>query len=78
MMDALPRFVVGGVLVTALAIFDDLLCPNSIAGLFGTAPSVALACVALTLRELSCENFRSTLASGFRRLSSTGERCIMA
>jgi hypothetical protein len=37
------RFVAGGMLVSAFAALGDMLRPKSFAGLFGAAPSVALA-----------------------------------
>jgi uncharacterized membrane protein (GlpM family) len=43
------RFVVGGLVVTAFAALGDVLKPKSFAGLFGAAPSVALATVGLTI-----------------------------
>jgi Protein of unknown function (DUF3147) len=43
------RFVVGGFVVSLLAILGDLLKPKSFAGLFGAAPSVALATLGLTI-----------------------------
>src|SRR5579872_1428513 len=48
MTEILVRFVVGGVVVSAFALLGDLLKPKSFAGLFGAAPSVALATLALT------------------------------
>ncbi len=42
------RFLVGGLVVSIFAVIGDLLCPKSFAGLFGAAPSVALATLALT------------------------------
>lgn len=47
-MDLLLRFLVGGAVVSAFAVAGDLLKPRSFAGLFGAAPSVALATLALT------------------------------
>ena len=49
MMQVLIRFLVGGVVVSAFAVIGDLLKPKSFAGLFGAAPSVALATLALTV-----------------------------
>lgn len=43
------RFLVGGAVVSAFAIIGDLLRPKSFAGLFGAAPSVALATLGLTV-----------------------------
>ncbi len=49
MQDSLLRFFLGGVLVTAFAMLADVLRPKSFAGLFGAAPSVALATLTLTI-----------------------------
>src|SRR5579872_4955419 len=49
MSQILIRFLVGGAVVSAFAIIGDLLKPKSFAGLFGAAPSVALATLALTV-----------------------------
>ena len=46
-MDYLLRFIAGGVIVSAFAILADVLRPKSVAGLFGAAPSVALATLML-------------------------------
>jgi hypothetical protein len=43
------RFFVGGLVVCAFALIGDLLKPKSFAGLFGAAPSVALATLGLTV-----------------------------
>jgi len=40
------RFIVGGLLVSFFAVIGDGLKPKSFAGLFGAAPSVALATLA--------------------------------
>jgi len=45
------RFVVGGVFVSLFAMLGDIVRPKSFAGLFGGAPSVALATLLLTLRQ---------------------------
>lgn len=47
--EAVLRFVVGGVFVSAFAILADVLKPKSFAGLFGAAPSIALATLILTI-----------------------------
>jgi len=49
--EVLIRFVVGGTVVSFFAILGDLLKPKSFAGLFGAAPSVALATLALTIAD---------------------------
>jgi len=43
------RVIVGGVVVSVFALLGDLLKPKSFAGLFGAAPSVALATLFLTV-----------------------------
>jgi hypothetical protein len=48
-MDYLIRFVVGGFVVSAFAVIGDVLRPKSFAGLFGAAPSVALATLGLAI-----------------------------
>ena len=49
MKEILLRLLVGGAVVSAFAVLGDLLKPKSFAGLFGAAPSVALATLALTV-----------------------------
>src|SRR5579864_6981380 len=48
MSQILIRFLVGGLVVSSFALIGDLLKPKSFAGLFGAAPSVALATLGLT------------------------------
>jgi hypothetical protein len=43
MIQILIRFLVGGAVVSVFALIGDVLKPKSFAGLFGAAPSVALA-----------------------------------
>jgi hypothetical protein len=45
----LVRFLVGGAVVSVFAALGDVLKPKSFAGLFGAAPSVALATLGLTI-----------------------------
>jgi Protein of unknown function (DUF3147) len=49
MKQLLFRFLIGGTLVSVFALIGDLLRPKSFAGLFGAAPSIALATLALTI-----------------------------
>jgi Protein of unknown function (DUF3147) len=49
MKEILLRFVIGGIVVSTFAILADLFKPKSFAGLFGAAPSVALATLGLTV-----------------------------
>jgi hypothetical protein len=48
MSEILIRFFIGGAVVSAFVNVSDLLKPKSFAGLFGAAPSVALATLGLT------------------------------
>jgi uncharacterized membrane protein (GlpM family) len=48
-MDWLVRFLVGGTIVSVFALIADVLKPKGFAGLFGAAPSVALATLGLTV-----------------------------
>jgi len=50
-MDILWRFLIGGAVVSAFAVLGDLFKPKSFAGLFGAAPSVALATLGLTIAK---------------------------
>jgi hypothetical protein len=47
----LLRFLIGGVVVSLFAILADIFRPKSFAGLFGAAPSIALATLGLTIRH---------------------------
>ena len=51
MGEAIVRFIIGGMFVSVFAILGDLLEPKSFAGLFGAAPSVALATLLLTVHR---------------------------
>jgi hypothetical protein len=45
------RFLAGGIVVSAFAALGDTLRPKSFAGLFGAAPSIALATLLITLSQ---------------------------
>lgn len=47
-MEWLFRFLIGGAVVSAFAMLADATGPKSFAGIFGAAPSIALATLALT------------------------------
>jgi hypothetical protein len=47
-MDFVLRFLIGGAVVSAFAVLGDFVKPRSFAGLFGAAPSIALATLGLT------------------------------
>jgi hypothetical protein len=66
MTQIIIRFFVGGIVVSLFAIVGDILRPKSFAGLFGAAPSIALATLALTV------------ASDGRLYAATEGRSMMA
>jgi hypothetical protein len=49
MGEALLRFMIGGLFVSTFAVLGTILRPKSFAGLFGAAPSIALATLLLTI-----------------------------
>ncbi len=49
MHDLLIRFLIGGVVVSSFALLGEIFQPKSFAGLFGAAPSIALATLGLTM-----------------------------
>jgi hypothetical protein len=49
--DAFARLIIGGLVVSAFAMIGGLFKPTSFAGLFGAAPSVALATLALAMSK---------------------------
>jgi hypothetical protein len=56
MIQILVRFVVGGAVVSAFSLIADILKPKTFAGLFGGAPSVALATLGLTVATQGASN----------------------
>ncbi|HEY6442046.1 MAG TPA: hypothetical protein VIY66_01765 [Candidatus Acidoferrales bacterium] len=66
MLQYLFRFVVGGVIVSAFAAVGGIVKPKSFAGLFGAAPSVALATLGLTIhasgKQFAAAEGRSMIA----------------
>lgn len=51
MIESILRFIVGGSVVCAFSFIGSILKPKSFAGLFGAAPSVALATITLTVAK---------------------------
>jgi len=49
MKELIFRFLIGGVIVSSFAMLGEILRPKSFAGLFGAAPSIALATIGLTI-----------------------------
>lgn len=55
MMEYIIRFFVGGLAVSTFAILGDVLRPKSFAGLFGAAPSIALATLTMAIAQHGAE-----------------------
>jgi hypothetical protein len=51
MMALILRFLIGGIVVSSFAVLGEVFRPKSFAGLFGAAPSIALATFGLTIAE---------------------------
>jgi hypothetical protein len=51
MTEYVVRFLMGGAVVSAFAMLGDVLRPKSFAGLFGAAPSVALATLGIAVYQ---------------------------
>lgn len=51
MNDIVVRFLIGGLVVSIFSLISDLLKPKTFAGLFGAAPSIALATLGLTVMK---------------------------
>ena len=51
MTEYLVRFLAGGIVVSAFAMLGDILKPKNFAGLFGAAPSVALATLGIAIYQ---------------------------
>lgn len=81
--DILFRFLVGGAVVSAFAAVGGLFKPKSFAGLFGAAPSVAIATLGLTVvssgRLYAAMEARSMVAGAVAFLIYTACACwVMA
>ena len=55
MKEYIFRFFIGGFAVTVFAVLGDLFRPKSFAGLFGAAPSIALATLAIAFWNQGAE-----------------------
>jgi hypothetical protein len=47
--ELIARFLIGGVIVSFFAVLGEIFRPKSFAGLFGAAPSIALATIGITI-----------------------------
>jgi uncharacterized membrane protein (GlpM family) len=50
-MDMMPRFLIGGIVVSLFAILGDVVKPESLGGVFAAAPTIALATLVLTMHK---------------------------
>ena len=66
------RFVLGGLIVSAFAVIGDMLHPKSFAGIFGAAPSVALASLALAFLTKGVQHASVDGHASFHVQSSSG------
>jgi hypothetical protein len=77
-MEYVVRFIAGGIVVLAVASLADVLRPKSFAGLFGAAPSVALATLthirehAVEVELLLVAGPPRTVASACPQIAKTG------
>jgi hypothetical protein len=81
MTDTLARFLVGGLAVSFFAGLADVLRPRSFAGLFGAAPSIALATLTLTVSQrgasFAAVEGRSMLAGAVALAAYSAAVCLL-
>jgi len=51
MGEMLARFLIGGIMVSCFSLLGEVFRPKSFAGIFGAAPSIALATIGITIAE---------------------------
>jgi hypothetical protein len=51
MSELILRFLIGGLVVSSFAVLGEIFRPKSFAGIFGAAPSIALATIGLTIAK---------------------------
>jgi hypothetical protein len=75
------RFLAGGVAVSAFATLGDMLRPKSFAGLFGAAPSIALATLLITLARkgapFAAAEGRSMIVGAFALAAYSWVVCVL-
>jgi Protein of unknown function (DUF3147) len=75
------RFLVGGIAVSAFAALGDTLRPKSFAGLFGAAPSIALATLLITLSQkgapFAAVEGRSMIIGAFALAAYSWTVCVL-
>jgi Protein of unknown function (DUF3147) len=80
-LEYLLRFIIGGAAVSIFAALGDTLQPKSFAGLFGAAPSIALATLLITLSQkgapFAAAEGRSMIAGAFALAAYSWTVCIL-
>src|ERR1700739_1013422 len=75
------RFIASGVAVSAFAALGDTLRPKSFAGLFGAAPSIALATLLITLSQkgapFAAVEGRSMIVGAFALAAYSWTVCVL-
>jgi hypothetical protein len=75
------RFLIGGIAVSVFAALGDTLRPKSFAGLFGAAPSIALATLLITLSEnggpFAAVEGRSMIVGAFALATYSWTVCVL-
>jgi hypothetical protein len=75
------RFLAGGIAVSAFAALGDALRPKSFAGLFGAAPSIALATLLITLSHkgapFAAVEGRSMIVGAFALAAYSWVVCVL-
>jgi hypothetical protein len=81
LFEYLLRFIAGGIAVSAFAALGDALRPKSFAGLFGAAPSIALATILITLSQkgapFTAVEGRSMIAGAFALTAYSWTVCLL-
>jgi hypothetical protein len=75
------RFLAGGIAVSAFAALGDTLRPKSFAGLFGAAPSIAVATLLITLSQkgalFAATEGRSMILGAFALAAYSATVCVL-
>ena len=81
MTDTVLRFLIGGLAVSFFAALADVVRPKSFAGLFGAAPSIALATLTLTVSErgtaFAAAEGHSMMAGAVALAAYSGAVCLL-
>lgn len=77
MSDLVVRFLIGGAVVSVFSVLSDLFKPKTFAGLFGAAPSVALASLGLNVLHEGASTFAFRQTVGHFRQDSKFSRMLL-